>query len=62
MEGDRWDIHIEALPSTILLSSHPRSVPELKGIIPNSFAHIFGHIAKSGEDKNFLVRVSHIIT
>ena len=23
-----------------------RSVPELKGIIPNSFAHIFGHIAK----------------
>ena len=34
-----------------------RSVPELKGIIPNSFAHIFGHIAKSGDDKNFLVRV-----
>jgi kinesin family protein 3/17 len=37
-----------------------RSVPELKGIIPNSFAHIFGHIAKSGEDKNFLVRVSYL--
>lgn len=28
-----------------------RSVPELKGIIPNSFAHIFGHIAKAEEDK-----------
>lgn len=28
-----------------------RSVSELKGIIPNSFAHIFGHIAKAEEDK-----------
>lgn len=37
-----------------------RTVPELKGIIPNSFAHIFGHIAKSGDDKNFLVRVSYL--
>ena len=26
-----------------------RSVPELKGIIPNSFAHIFGHIAKADD-------------
>jgi len=24
--------------------------PELSGIIPNSFAHIFGHIAKAKED------------
>ena len=37
-----------------------RTVPELKGIIPNSFAHIFGHIAKSGDEKNFLVRVSYL--
>ena len=37
-----------------------RAVPELKGIIPNSFAHIFGHISKSGDDKNFLVRVSYL--
>uniref|UniRef100_A0A915HNH6 Kinesin-like protein n=1 Tax=Romanomermis culicivorax TaxID=13658 RepID=A0A915HNH6_ROMCU len=28
-----------------------RSIPELKGVIPNSFAHIFGHIAKCGEEK-----------
>lgn len=28
-----------------------RSVSELKGIIPNSFAHIFGHIAKAEGDK-----------
>ncbi|GAB6032934.1 Kinesin-like protein kif3a [Chamberlinius hualienensis] len=37
-----------------------RSTPELKGIIPNSFAHVFGHIAKAGDDKKFLVRVSYL--
>ncbi|XP_014678184.1 PREDICTED: kinesin-like protein KIF3A [Priapulus caudatus] len=37
-----------------------RTVPELCGIIPNSFAHIFGHIAKAEEDKKFLVRVSYL--
>lgn len=26
-----------------------KDVPESRGIIPNSFAHIFGHIAKCGE-------------
>uniref|UniRef100_A0A1B6G5L7 Kinesin-like protein n=1 Tax=Cuerna arida TaxID=1464854 RepID=A0A1B6G5L7_9HEMI len=36
-----------------------RSEPELKGIIPNSFAHIFGHIAKASEETKFLVRVSY---
>ncbi|XP_039288788.1 kinesin-like protein KIF3A [Nilaparvata lugens] len=36
-----------------------RSEPEEKGIIPNSFAHIFGHIAKSNEGTRFLVRVSY---
>lgn len=24
--------------------------PEMRGIIPNSFAHIFGHIAKARDD------------
>lgn len=37
-----------------------RSVPELRGIIPNSFAHIFGHIAKAEGDTRFLVRVSYL--
>ncbi|OQR71775.1 kinesin protein KIF3A-like, partial [Tropilaelaps mercedesae] len=37
-----------------------RSVPELKGIIPNSFAHVFGHIAKAAEEIKFLVRVSYL--
>ncbi|VDK65374.1 unnamed protein product, partial [Cylicostephanus goldi] len=33
---------------------------ELQGIIPNSFAHIFDHIAKCQQDKTFLVRVSYL--
>nr|CAD7590921.1 unnamed protein product [Timema genevievae] len=47
------------------------SEPELKGIIPNSFAHIFGYIAKAEDHRKylqlgqspvnrFLVRVAHI--
>ena len=53
-------ISIQLLKPLLTNRSHQicgRSVPELKGIIPNSFAHIFGHIAKSGEDKNFLVDI-----
>ncbi|CAG0878873.1 unnamed protein product [Darwinula stevensoni] len=37
-----------------------RAVPELRGIIPNSFAHIFGHISRCEDNKNFLVRVSYL--
>ncbi|CAB4027558.1 Kinesin KIF3A, partial [Paramuricea clavata] len=37
-----------------------RSAPELRGITPNSFAHIFGHIAKMAGDVRFLVRVSYL--
>lgn len=37
-----------------------RNIPELRGIIPNSFAHIFGHIAKAEEEKKFLVRVTYL--
>ena len=37
-----------------------RSIPEKKGIIPNSFAHIFGEISKAGTDVKFLVRVSYL--
>jgi kinesin family protein 3/17 len=35
-------------------------VPELKGIIPNSFAQIFSHIAKAEGDQRFLVRCSYL--
>ena len=37
-----------------------RSVSELHGIIPNSFAHIFGHISKSEGEIQFLVRVLYL--
>ena len=37
-----------------------RAVPELRGIIPNSFAHIFGSIAKAEGDTRFLVRVQYL--
>lgn len=37
-----------------------RDIPEMKGIIPNSFAHIFGHIAKAEGEIQFLVRVSYM--
>jgi len=37
-----------------------RTVPELRGIIPNSFAHVFGHIAKAEGDTRFLVRVAYL--
>lgn len=36
------------------------NVPELKGIIPNSFAQIFSHIAKAEGDQRFLVRCSYL--
>ncbi|CAI8041548.1 Kinesin-like protein KIF3A [Geodia barretti] len=34
--------------------------PEKRGIIPNSFAHIFGHIASCQGETQFLVRVSYL--
>ena len=37
-----------------------RAVPGLRGVIPNSFAHIFGHIAKAEGDTRFVVRVSYL--
>jgi kinesin family protein 3/17 len=36
------------------------SNPDLKGIIPNAFAHIFGHIQNEETNKKFLVRCSFI--
>lgn len=37
-----------------------RAVPELRGIIPNSFAHIFGHIAKAEGDKRSVISYSEV--
>lgn len=36
-----------------------RDVPEQRGIIPNSFAHIFAHIAEAPENRQYLVRLSY---
>ncbi|XP_059621248.1 kinesin-like protein KIF3A isoform X1 [Phlebotomus argentipes] len=44
---------------TYTMSGNPSS-PQTKGIIPNTFAHIFGHIAKARENQKFLVRVSYM--
>lgn len=44
---------------TYTMSGNPES-PQTKGIIPNAFAHIFGHIAKAKENQKFLVRVSYM--
>ena len=34
--------------------------PNLKGIVPNAFSHIFGYIKTEGESKRFLVRCSFV--
>lgn len=41
------------------MSGLPTS-PESRGIIPNTFAHIFGHIAKADDRYKFLVRVTYL--
>ncbi|KAF7287493.1 kinesin-like protein KIF3A [Rhynchophorus ferrugineus] len=35
-------------------------VPELRGIIPNTFTHIFTQIANSSEDRSFIVKVMYL--
>ncbi len=37
-----------------------RTIPELRGITPNSFAHVFGRIAKADPKTRFLVHVSYL--
>ena len=36
-----------------------RSDPELRGVIPNSFDHIFTHISRT-HDQQFLIRASYL--
>lgn len=35
--------------------------PEARGIIPNSFAHIFGHIAKAKENEKLVKKILNFI-
>ena len=45
--------------NTLVLIFIVRSNPELRGVIPNSFDHIFNHIARS-TNTQFLVRASYL--
>lgn len=40
--------------------SGAKTFPQLRGIIPNTFAHIFGHIAKARDNQKFLVRATYL--
>ncbi|KAF7989869.1 hypothetical protein HCN44_008543 [Aphidius gifuensis] len=40
--------------------SGAKTSPQLRGIIPNTFAQIFGHIAKSDDKQKFLVRATYL--
>lgn len=40
--------------------SGAKTPPQLRGIIPNTFAHIFGYIAKADENQKFLVRATYL--
>lgn len=44
---------------TYTMTGNPDS-PQSRGIIPNTFAHIFGHISKCQGNQKFLVRVSYM--
>ncbi|KPP57584.1 hypothetical protein Z043_124673, partial [Scleropages formosus] len=58
---DVYNLTARPIIESVLLGYNGiRTVPELRGIIPNSFAHIFGHIAKAEGDTRFLVRVSYL--
>lgn len=36
------------------------AIPETRGIIPNTFTHIFTQIANSSEDRSFIVKVMYL--
>ena len=39
-----------------------RDEPEKRGIVPNSFAHIFGHIAKCKGEVQYVIYIIYIIS
>jgi kinesin family member 3A len=38
-----------------------RRVPEMNGIIPNSFAQIFGHISKAGDNVKYGFKFHYVV-
>jgi hypothetical protein len=55
-----------SLPLLIILSGKtwtmqgPNQPPELRGVIPNSFSHIFDHVTASKDGTEYLVRCSYL--
>jgi kinesin family protein 3/17 len=52
-------LHCQHVISCILIVTGVKNDPDLKGIIPNSFDHIFSHISRS-ENQQYLVRASYL--
>lgn len=44
---------------TFTMAGNP-TVPELKGIIPNTFSHVFSQISRASEEKSFVVKVTYL--
>jgi len=55
----KWIIDISADGVSSCFDLGVKSDPELKGVIPNSFDHIFSHIART-ENQQYLVRASFL--
>jgi len=57
---EKWRAVIsQPLCYCVLLKTGVKSDPEQKGVIPNSFDHIFSHIART-ENQQYLVRASYL--
>ena len=57
MEGEH--VYCDIIAMTTGHYTGVRSDPELRGVIPNAFDHIFTHIQRT-ENEQFLVRASYL--
>jgi len=53
------ELYYNLLYCSVLFITGIKSDPEQKGVIPNSFDHIFSHIART-ENQQYLVRASFL--
>ena len=59
MEGMCSGCRLRGMTGCNLCATGVRSDPELRGVIPNAFDHIFTHIQRT-ENEQFLVRASYL--
>ena len=53
-------MHLTTCPLLVTIEFQgEKNKPELRGVIPNSFEHIFSHIART-ENQQYLVRASYL--